>query len=1192
MRKLFFKRTTIKFILIVGYILFLLPKTYSSQIIAADLIYECVGTNEYEFTLSLYRSCKGIAAPVSPALFINSQSCGTDTLIQLTAFGIASDVSLACNSTSTDCNGGSITGIKKFVYKGRYVLPFSCSDWVFSYSECCRSNQITNLATKDNLYIEATLDNSIAGCNSSPVYTSLPAFLTCNAQSFNYNPGAIDSNGDSLVYTLINPLQGPQNLISYKPGYAATYPIISGGVLFDERTGQLEFTSAFSQVCAIAMQVKEYRHGILIGSTMRDMQLQSQACTNTLPVLSNEGEALNQSGGFLIAKNKIEVCPGEMVSFDINGTDADGNIITLTSNIAQAIPGATFTIIPSGTSVSAHFSWTPVTAQSGMHVFTVTVKDDACPISGTQTYTYSIHVMPQTTVGPDRFYCPAGGEIQLLAEGGTSFNWTLADGSPANGLSCTNCNNPLTSPSTTTTYVVASNYSGTCRNSDTITIHVVPDFSMAISDDDTLCSSTDGIDIYVAPQFGNTYRYSWTPSANLSTPSQYHTVARPRVTTTYYASVTSAQGCTRRDSVTIVVKNLIRLVVYPKDTAETCDSLRLSVFMIPEGEILSENFDADIDSSNWISITGGQPDTICGAYSNESYYLNGTGLRSLTTKDLDVTSGGSISFFVKAGFCVSCLCDKPENDEQDENLYLEYSTDGGISWSLLYTINADEHSALNNFVSIDINIPDEAKTSATRFRWQQLNHFPDKDVWVLDDIKIRTGLSGYKATWYPPNKVTDPEAFSTIAFPYETTTYEVAVTDTVSGCVLRKQTTIIFKKEFELYTSNLTFCPEDTNFTLQIPAPNGGDIYTYEWIPPAHVSDPTILNPKITVGYATSLSLIVRQNGSECYRRSDIEVNFPMPIQIFAGLDTSVCKGDSVPLKASVPQPYEYDFLWRPIAGISDQTSSTPFAKPTGTMNYIVFVQSRQTLCTNSDTLKVKVYPDFKLTTTGEATVCPEAGATVTAWASPGTGYQYRWYPAPEISDTTLQSQQVHPPNAATYFVVAGRPNNCWKKDSVNVVLYNNTLNVKASADTTIQFGDAAFLSANGATRYLWKSGDTEIDSSRTIIVSPETKTTYLLIGYDDCYSDSTTVIVDVLPLHIPNLFTPNGDGINDYFKITDNSARWNLEVYNRWNKLVFKKEKYTSEWDGANLSDGIYFYQITDSYSGHSYNGWIQIVR
>ena len=63
----------------------------------------------------------------------------------------------------------------------------------------------------------------------------------------------------------------------------------------------------------------------------------------------------------------------------------------------------------------------------------------------------------------------------------------------------------------------------------------------------------------------------------------------------------------------------------------------------------------------------------------------------------------------------------------------------------------------------------------------------------------------------------------------------------------------------------------------------------------------------------------------------------------------------------------------------------------------------------------------------------------------------------------------------------------------------------------------------------------------------------------------------------IPNLITPNGDGMNDLFIVT-NLMDWeqrSLIILNRWGNIVYQSDNYLNDWNGGNLADGVYFYVL-----------------
>jgi hypothetical protein len=142
--------------------------SYGSHASGADLTYDYLGNGQYRFVLKFYRDCSGISAPTSPIIDINSASCGVSTSLTLTQQSFQ-EVTPLCPTATSTCNGGSTPGLQQYIYTGIITLQ-QCTDWVFSFAECCRNSAITNSTTPDSydLYVEATLNNVLAPTNSFP----------------------------------------------------------------------------------------------------------------------------------------------------------------------------------------------------------------------------------------------------------------------------------------------------------------------------------------------------------------------------------------------------------------------------------------------------------------------------------------------------------------------------------------------------------------------------------------------------------------------------------------------------------------------------------------------------------------------------------------------------------------------------------------------------------------------------------------------------------------------------------------------------------------------------------------------------------------------------------------------------------------------------------------------------------------
>lgn len=143
------------------------------------------------------------------------------------------------------------------------------------------------------------------------------------------------------------------------------------------------------------------------------------------------------------------------------------------------------------------------------------------------------------------------------------------------------------------------------------------------------------------------------------------------------------------------------------------------------------------------------------------------------------------------------------------------------------------------------------------------------------------------------------------------------------------------------------------------------------------------------------------------------------------------------------------------------------------------------------------------------------------------------------------------------------------------------------------------FYSNTVADVWQWDFGDGGTSNSPPQVVHtyPATEQNYTVIlivensnGCADTVQKTVSVIDDVL--FFPNIITPNGDGHNDVLEIT-NAGKYTgnqLVVFNRWGNVVFKETDYKNTWDGANLSDGTYFYIFT--YAGKEHTSTLTILR
>jgi gliding motility-associated-like protein len=141
--------------------------------------------------------------------------------------------------------------------------------------------------------------------------------------------------------------------------------------------------------------------------------------------------------------------------------------------------------------------------------------------------------------------------------------------------------------------------------------------------------------------------------------------------------------------------------------------------------------------------------------------------------------------------------------------------------------------------------------------------------------------------------------------------------------------------------------------------------------------------------------------------------------------------------------------------------------------------------------------------------------------------------------------------------------------------------------EATINIGDPISLNVSEGSSYYWSPEEgLSCTDCQNPVANPNTSTHYQVVvtNTDGC-TDSAWVMItvdeDCCTLNIPNVFTPNGDGINDGFEITTSGIQsMNIEIYNRWGNKVWESNTLNNHWDGrtangTEASEGTYFYLI-----------------
>ena len=859
------KKFTPYLIVLIALLSFTPNKVKASHAAGAEIIYEWISDSTYRIYLHFYRDCSGIPEPTTMSLCVRNSCTAWDTTINMAKTLIlpggasnGTEVLLGCPTSPTYCEGGTLPGYREWWYACVLTLNYSCDKWTMSHAESAR-NSIANFPGGGNLYVEATFDNKDAQGNSSAYFTVKPVPYVCDNIAYTYNNGAFDPNNDSLYFQMIAPRSGSDcspSSMTWGAGYGLpSNPLACGSTFtFSSSTGQMAFTPNATGQYALSMQVTEYRYlksaWKAIGTVMRDIQVVVLPCSTPTPKLTTD--SLSLSGAKLIS-GTIDACATVPFNFCYNCTSTDtAAVLVVSDNSSSFFTSTKPTVTYKGMytdSIRGCFSWKPGAFDSGLKVYAVTVKDSTCkgiavPISN--TFVIPIYVWPVTIAYFDTTICP-GGVVNLNAIGGAGFTWTAVGGSGSGSLSCLTCKSPIASPTSTTRYIVLSARNTVCaRNTDSVTIKVVPAPSYTRTDTAACNGTTINLSVTVpTPDTGISTSVKWvaapgTPGGLLSST----TIPNPSIkmggtTGKYYVNITYA-GLTSCSSVdTVVVRSLNYFTLFNKDSS-VC---RGSVFQMHVIGDPAYNY-------TWTPAAGLTSSKITQPYVTADTTITYT----LTARHAACPdSSESITVTVEPSPLVSAGQDKLICEGDTVHLYGTVNPSNYSGYTYTWSpdsvlIDAGRITAIfNGHVSQNISFTVSTAAGCTGSDTVHVTVVPSNFLTISPDTGICPGdtaqlrISGdslVTVQWTPANFIDNKLSYTPKVWPNTTTTYSVLAVNN-KGCrdvqpikvTVHPAAVLQLPDSIELY-------PGDS---YQI-EPGGNCLY-FQWTPPVGLSATNISNP-------------------------------------------------------------------------------------------------------------------------------------------------------------------------------------------------------------------------------------------------------------------------------------------------------------------------------------------------------------
>jgi gliding motility-associated-like protein len=375
-------------------------------------------------------------------------------------------------------------------------------------------------------------------------------------------------------------------------------------------------------------------------------------------------------------------------------------------------------------------------------------------------------------------------------------------------------------------------------------------------------------------------------------------------------------------------------------------------------------------------------------------------------------------------------------------------------------------------------------------------------------------------------------------------------------------------------TGNTAFC-QGTQTVLDASSSLPSTGATYQWF-----------NGGNLIGGATSATYTVTAAGSYqvqvtntagCDSMSaitNVAVNSLPVVTINGAQDATVqaCSGADTMLTAGGAASY----IW----STSATTTSIHYTAPSGNATVTV-TGTDANGCTDSTHMFISIIPVPSATVAGVPTICN--GIATNVWVADTTlGETYQWTNALGAVLSSTYSTTINSAGTFTLTIT----NSCGSYTQP-VVIGQSTIDVSFVADTVIGLAPLPVHFTNtssNANGYYWNFGQGTGDTSYLVSPShvynePGTYTVYLSGGNNAYCIDYYTMQIIVLEMDVfitvPNIFSPNGDDVNDFFAVKSYGiTEFSFEIYDRWGLLKTDLQKVTDKWTpGSDVSEGTYFY-------------------
>lgn len=269
-------------------------KSYSEHIAGGDIDVQWVSGNDYKVTLKLFRDCASGGAGFDNPITITVYDNVADTVVQTFSMNLLSITPIVLGDSCY--SPPSSICLEEGLYQTIVTFANNPNGYYLAWERCCRSPVIDNIQINQGMVFYVQVPDPVIN-NSTPQFGPYPStgYMCVNTTSV-IDFGVTELDGDSLVFSLIAPLVGslssmwfsapnsanpkPYPTILWQPPYNLS-DIVGGTpvISIDSQTGIITASPTTTGLYTFAVMIEEYRSGLKISETVRDINYFSLLCT-------------------------------------------------------------------------------------------------------------------------------------------------------------------------------------------------------------------------------------------------------------------------------------------------------------------------------------------------------------------------------------------------------------------------------------------------------------------------------------------------------------------------------------------------------------------------------------------------------------------------------------------------------------------------------------------------------------------------------------------------------------------------------------------------------------------------------------------------------------------------------------------------------------------------------------------------